>query len=100
MLEEIQKNLFEKSRKFTEENTHTVDSYEKFKEIMAGPKGFIRAFWCEDAGCEKKIKDETKATTRCLPLDAKEEKDLPAQAGKCIACNKTASHRWLFAQAY
>ncbi|KKR78844.1 MAG: Proline-tRNA ligase, partial [Microgenomates group bacterium GW2011_GWB1_40_9] len=55
---------------------------------------FIHALWCEDATCEKAIKDETKATTRCLPLDAKEEK------GVCIYCGKPAYHRWIFGQSY
>jgi len=54
----------------------------------------IKAFWCEDPKCEAKIKEETKATSRLLPLEAKEEK------GKCIYCGKAAKHRWLFAQAY
>ena len=94
LLGEIQKNLFEKNKKFTEDNTHTVDSYEEFKKIMSTTRGFIKAFWCEDALCEKKVKEETKASTRVLPLDAKEEK------GKCIYCQKDATHRWFFAQAY
>lgn len=94
LLLEIQKNLFERHKKFTEENTHEVDSYDEFKEIMATKKGLIYAFWCEDAGCEGKIKEETKATVRVLPLDAKKEK------GECIYCGRFASHRWYFAQAY
>ena len=92
--EEIQNGLLAKHKKFTEENTHEINTYQEFKEIMEWPKGFISAFWCENPECEKKIKDETKASTRCLPLDFKEEK------GKCIYCGKEAHHRWLFAQAY
>lgn len=76
------------------ENTHKVDSYEEFKKIMTGKKGFIQAFWCEDKDCETKIKAETKASTRVLPLDAKEEKS------QCIYCGKEAKHIWYFAQAY
>ena len=94
LLEEIQNNLFEARIKFVEENTHKVENYAEFKEIMETKKGLIKAFWCEDPVCEKKIKEETKATTRVLPLDAREEK------GKCIYCGKQASHRWYFAQAY
>ncbi len=94
LLNEIQKNLFEKMKNFRDENTHKVDSYEEFKKIMAGKKGLIYAFWCESPECEKKIKDETKATTRVLPLNAEDEK------GKCIYCQKEATHRWYFAQAY
>ncbi len=94
LLEEIQKTLFEKMKKFTLENTHSVDSYDEFKKIMETTRGFIKAMWCEDPDCEKKIKEETKATTRVLPLDSKEEN------GICIYCNKPAKNRWLFAQAY
>lgn len=57
-------------------------------------RGFIKAFWCEDPECEARIKTETKASTRCLPLDAK------AQKGKCVYCGKAAIHEWFFAQAY
>lgn len=84
----------EKTKKLTTSHTHDVDTYTAFKEIMAGERGFIRAFWCEDSACEAAIKTETKATTRCLPLDATEE------SGNCIYCGKPAIHRWYFAQAY
>jgi len=94
LLEEIQKNLFDKMVKLREENTHDVNDYEEFKKIMAGPRGFIRAFWCQDPSCEAKIKEETKASTRVLPLDAKDEK------GVCIYCGKPSTHRWYFALAY
>lgn len=94
ILRDIQKNLFKKAKKFLEDNTHTVDSYDEFKEIMKTKKGFIKAMWCENAACEKKIKEETKASTRVLPLNAKEEK------GVCIYCGKEAHHRWYFGQSY
>jgi prolyl-tRNA synthetase len=61
---------------------------------MMTTRGFIKAFWCEDAACEAKIKEETKATTRAKPLDSKE------QDSKCIYCGKSAKHIWYFAQAY
>ncbi len=95
LLDQIQSELFARHKKFTEKNTHIIDSYEDFKDIMKTKKGFIKAMWCEDAVCEAKVKEETKATTRCLPLDAKEVK-----GGKCIYCGKTAKHRWYFAQSY
>lgn len=94
LLKSIQNSLFAKRKIFVEDNTHQVDDYTKFKEIMTTKKGLIQAFWCEDTICEQKIKEETKATTRVLPLDAREEN------GKCIYCGKKASHRWYFAQAY
>ncbi len=94
ILQEMQMAAFERHKKFTEDHTYIVDSYDEFKKIMLTTKGYIKAMWCEDAVCETRIKEETKATTRCLPLDAKEEK------GVCIYCGKQAVHRWYFAQAY
>ena len=94
LLEKIQDEAYMRHKKFTVENTREVDTYDEFKEIMQTKRGFLKSFWCENAECEKKIKEESKATTRCLPLDAKEEK------GQCIYCGKKAKHRWLFAQSY
>ncbi len=94
LLATIQDALFARQKEFLTKNTHDVDTYDDFKQIMETTRGYIRAFWCEDAGCEAKIKEETKASTRCLPLDAKKEK------GSCVACGNPATHRWLFAQAY
>lgn len=93
-LDDIQNNLFAKAKKFLQDNTYEVETYEKFKNIMETTRGFLIAFWCEDAMCEAKVKADTKASTRCLALDAKEEN------GSCIQCGKKAIHRWYFAQAY
>lgn len=79
---------------FLQENTFYSNSYEGFKDTMKTTRGFIYAFWCEDAACEAKIKEETKATVRCLPQNSKEEN------GKCIYCGRDAKFQWLFAQAY
>jgi len=94
VLESIQQGLLERSEKFVKENTRMAENYDEFKQIMNTTRGFVLAFWCEGAECEKKIKEETKASTRFVPLDAKEED------GKCIYCGKPAKHRWLFAQSY
>lgn len=94
LLSQIQKALYAQSEKFLKEHTRDTSSYDEFKKIMNTSKGFIKALWCEDDYCEEKIKAETKATTRCKPLDAKEEK------GKCIYCGKEARYKWYFAQAY
>lgn len=90
----IQIKMFENSKKNIAENTRVATTYDEFKGIMKSTRGFIKAFWCEDPVCEKKIKEETKASTRCKPLDAKEEK------GKCVYCGKDAKFVWYFAQAY
>jgi prolyl-tRNA synthetase len=94
LLNSIQSNLLAKHRQFTQDSTHIVDSYEDFKKIMSTTRGFISAFWCQNSQCEDQVKADTKATTRCLPLDSKLED------GKCIVCGKPATHRWLFAQSY
>ncbi len=100
MLEAMQGSLLAAHKKFTQDHTHVVDSYEAFKKIMAGERGFISAFWCEEASCEAEIKKETKASTRCLPLDQKGLPGTSAMPGICVHCGKPATHRWLFAQAY
>ena len=94
LFDAVQEALFDKQKAFLASRTFKTDSYEEFKKIMSSTKGFIHALWCEDAACEKAIKDETKATTRCLPIDAKEEQ------GICIHCGKPATHRWIFGQSY
>ena len=94
LIEEFTQNLLERSKKLTLENTYEVENYNEFKKIMEEKRGFLKAFWCEDKNCELKIKEETKATTRCLPL-TNEEKD-----GKCIYCGRKAKSQWIFAQAY
>jgi len=94
LLKEIQEERFAKAKAFLKENTRDAASYDEFKKIMDTTRGFIRAFWCEEKACEASIKEETKATTRCLPLESKEED------GACVYCGKKATHRWIFAQAY
>lgn len=94
LLKDIQVDLLEKSRKLTDENTRQAETYTDFKKIMTTTRGFIEAFWCEDPKCEAKIKEETKATSRCLPLDATRAE------GQCIYCGEKAQYRWLFGQSY
>jgi len=94
MLDDIQQSMFKKASEFMRANTSEVSDYEEFKKIMSSTKGFIKAFWCEDPECEKKIKEETKATTRVKPLGSEE------QSGKCIYCEKPAKWVWFFGQAY
>jgi prolyl-tRNA synthetase len=94
ILADIQDSLFAKHKKFTEDHTFVIDSYDEFKKIMSGTRGFIKAHWCENADCEAEIKTDTKATTRCLPLDA------PEEVGKCIKCGRPSRHRWIFGLSY
>ncbi len=96
ILDEIQQGLLSKSKKFVLDNTREVKNYEEFKKIMKVHRGFIRAYWCESSKCEEKIKEDTKATTRCLPLEDMDKKE----KGKCIYCQKEAKRKWLFGQSY
>lgn len=94
ILERIQKFLHRRAKKRVKENTFFPKNYREFREIMREKRGLLWAFWCGNPKCERKIKEQTKATTRLLPFNARKEK------GKCIFCSQPANYRWLFAQAY
>ncbi len=94
LLDEIQANIYQKALKFRNEKTTSVDSYDAFKKVLDGEGGFVLAHWDGTAETEAAIKEETKATIRCIPLDAVEEK------GKCIYSGKPSGKRVLFARAY
>jgi prolyl-tRNA synthetase len=94
LLNTIQQNIYDKAFNYRKEHTHTVDTYDEFKEIIAQKGGFVSAHWDGTSETEEKIKQETKATIRCIPLDAKEE------PGTCIYSGKPSSKRVLFAIAY
>ncbi len=94
LLIEIQSNLFERAKKFRDENTHYVDTYDDFKKVLNEKGGFIYAHWDGTAETEAKIQEETKATIRCIPLKEDHEQ------GKCIISGKPSKRRVLFARAY
>ena len=94
LLETIQKSLLERARKFVADNTTRVSSWEEFREVMAGRRGFIIAGWCGDAECEAKIKQETKATVRVIPLEGE------VRPGTCVRCGRPSPQEVYFAQAY
>ena len=94
LLEEIQENIFNKALKFREENIYKIDNYEEFKQSLDEKGGFYLCHWDGTAETEAKIKEETKATIRCIPFDA------PEEDGKCIVTGKPSKRRVLFARAY
>jgi prolyl-tRNA synthetase len=94
LLEDIQQNLYNRALDFRNTHTTHVDDYETFKKLLAEKTGFISAHWDGTTETELLIKEETKATIRCIPLDAKEEK------GVCIRSGKPSAKRVLFAIAY
>ncbi len=93
-LEEIQKDLFKRAKKFFEEHVYIAKNFEEFKEIMKNKRGFIKACWCGSEECEVKIKEETGATIRCIPFE--KEKIF----SNCVFCGKKAKEVVYFARAY
>jgi prolyl-tRNA synthetase len=93
-LEEIQKDLFDKALNYRNNHITEVNSFEEFKAVLNDKGGFVSAHWDGTAATEEKIKDLTKATIRCMPLDGVEE------AGSCVFTGNTSVRRVLFAKAY
>ncbi|MEJ8605953.1 proline--tRNA ligase [Riemerella anatipestifer] len=94
LLEEIQKAIYNKALKFRDENITKVDSYEEFKEVLETKGGFILAHWDGTEEEEERIKEETKATIRCIPLEGEKEE------GVSMISGKPSKQRVLFAKAY
>nr|WP_315238138.1 proline--tRNA ligase [uncultured Flavobacterium sp.] len=94
LLEQIQKDLFNKALDYRNTHITEVNSFEEFKEILDGKGGFVSAHWDGTAATEEKIKDLTKATIRCIPLSHVEE------AGSCVFTGNPSTKRVLFAKAY
>jgi len=94
LLEDIQQSLFRRAKHFLDENSYELDDYEEFKRIIKRKGGFIYAYWCGLGECEAAIKEDTKATIRCIPFDQEET------IGRCIYCSKEAREKAVFARAY
>ena len=94
LLEDIQNNLFNKALKHREESTSYAKEYDEFKEIITNKPGFVKAMWCGDEECENKIKEDTTATSRCMPFEQEEISD------KCICCGKPAKAMVYWGKAY
>ncbi|WP_203295928.1 proline--tRNA ligase [Luteirhabdus pelagi] len=94
LMEDIQSVLFEKAKHYREAHTTEVDSYEDFKKVLKDKGGFISAHWDGTSATEERIKNETKATIRCIPLEGSKD------TGSCMVTGKPSSQRVLFAKAY
>ena len=94
LMDEIQDNLYKKAVSHRAKNTSEVASYEEFKKVLDTKGGFVLAHWDGPAETEEKIKNETKATIRCIPLDGRIE------AGTCMVTGNPSTRRVLFARAY
>jgi len=94
LLDTIQADMLSKGRDSLRDNTRDARDYREFQEQIEATGGFFRAHWCGDVACEQRIKDETKATIRCVPLDGNREE------GTCLLCGRP-SHEWVYlARAY
>lgn len=94
LLNQIQQNIYQKALDYREEHITAVNSWEEFKEVLETKGGFISAHWDGTSETEIKIKEETKATIRCIPLNNTQEQ------GKCVFTGKPSTQRVLFARAY
>lgn len=92
LLDEIHTSLYNRARDFRDAHIYDPKDYKEFQEVVQN--GWAFSWWCGSADCETKIKEETKATTRCIPLDQ------PGGTGKCIYCGQPATEKTYFARAY
>ena len=94
LLGEIQMDLFSAAKQMLEQHIAEVESFEELVTRVAANAGWSLAHWCGDAGCEARVKVETKATIRCIP------RDLPSESGRCVVCGGKSDRRVIFARAY
>ena len=94
LLDEIQKNMFIEAKQNLDNNTFKAETIEELKEIIGTKGGFVKAMWCGDEECEKRLKEEAGVTSRCIPFDQEEFAD------KCVCCGKQAKHMVVWAVAY
>jgi prolyl-tRNA synthetase len=93
-LDAIQADLYNRAKDFRERHSQPVDDYGKFNEILDGVSGFMWCHWCGSGQCEERVKNETKATIRCIPMNR------PNESGKCVVCGESSEGRVIFARAY
>jgi prolyl-tRNA synthetase len=94
LLEDIHNAMYEAAKKAREEKTSSAKTMEEFKDIVENKTGFVKAMWCGDKACEEKIKEETGATSRCIPFEQEDITDT------CVCCGKKAKHMVYWGRAY
>ena len=94
ILETMQKDMFENAKKHRDTHVFDAKSYPEFKSIIENKPGFVRAMWCEDEACELKIKEDTTATSRCMPFEQEQISDV------CVCCGKPAKKLVYWGKAY
>lgn len=94
ILETMQNDMYERAKKHLEEHTYSAKDYEEFKDIIENKPGFVKAMWCGSLDCELKIKEDTTATSRCIPFEQEQISD------KCVCCGKPAKSMVYWGKAY
>ena len=94
LLETIQKDMLERARTHRDSHTYVATTYDEFKDIVANKPGFVKAMWCMDEACENKIKEDTTATSRCMPFEQEQLSD------KCVCCGRPAKKMVYWGRAY
>ncbi len=94
LMDKIQKQMYDAALENRESKTSSAATYEEFKKIIDEKGGFVKAMWCGDEACELKIKDDTTATSRCIPFEQEQISD------KCVCCGKPAKHMVYWGKAY
>ena len=94
ILDTMQKEMYERAKAHRDEHTYEAKNYEEFKDTIANKPGFVKAMWCGDMACEDKIKEETTATSRCIPFKQEHVADT------CVCCGKPAKHMVYWGKAY
>lgn len=94
ILETMQKDMLERARKHRETHTTVALTYDEFKDAIATKPGFVKAMWCGDEACENKIKEDTTATSRCMPFEQEQLSD------KCVCCGRPAKAMVYWGKAY
>ena len=94
VLEEMQKDMYDRAKAHLDANTHVAHNWDEFQDFLNTKQGFIRAMWCGDRACEEAIKEETGATTRCMPFEQEKHGDV------CVHCGKPAKCEVYFGKAY
>ena len=94
ILDAMQVEMLERARKHRDEHTYVATNYDEFKDIVANKSGFVKAMWCGDQACEDKIKEDTTATSRCMPFAQEHLSDV------CVCCGKPAKKMVYWGKAY
>ena len=98
LLDRIQQDMFDRALAFRETHTYEAEDYETFKKTVEEKPGFVKAYWCGDRACEDQIKDDTRATSRCIPMG--DEGNAVPEGARCVCCGKPAQKLVYWGRAY